>query len=53
MNESQKPTTELYRLMYDIAFNRNLTPDEIREAKLKVNELRGFNFFKEVTNGPK
>ena len=48
MSEAQKPTTELYRLMYDIAFDNLETPDEIREAKLRVNEIRGFEFFKEI-----
>ena len=46
MSEKQKPTTELYRLMYSICMGKITNPDELRKAKFRVNEIRGFNFFK-------
>lgn len=46
--EGQKPTTELYRLNYLITLNKKATPAEKRKAKLRVNEIRGFEFYKGV-----
>jgi len=46
--ERQKETTELYRLNYTIVFDKKATPVEIRRAKLRVNEIRGFEYYKDV-----
>ena len=46
MGEQQKETTELYRLNYLIALDKKTTPAEKRKAKLRVNEIRGFEFYK-------
>lgn len=48
MNERQKKTTELYRLNYLIVLDEKATPAEKRKAKLRVNEIRGFEFYKDV-----
>lgn len=46
INEKQKKTTELYRLMYLRAFDKDATPKEKRRAGLRINEIRGFEFIK-------
>jgi hypothetical protein len=48
IDEKQKKTTELYRLNYLITLDKNATPDEVRKAKLRVNEIRGFEFYKDI-----
>lgn len=47
--ERQKPTTELYRLNYLIStLDKKANSAEKRKAKLRVNEIRGFEFYKDV-----
>ena len=48
IDEKQKPTNELYRLQFSVAYGRIKNPAELRKAKLRVNEILGHEFFKGV-----